>query len=200
MHSSHLEAQISQNFPRGACLRTPLANECLSVRPVSPWRSATNDSRCSDWLFGTEHKETVAKDELTQLLKYEKHELYQNPFGSGFVYNDALVYPLSTPRESIPCSVVITMWISEPVNLRIAMRDYSHRSQHKREDVFSSCGERGGVGVIFVLSCFVVGGRIKKPLRALGGCLWNACSVLQNCPPPPPPSQVINDQPLRGKV
>ena len=38
----------------------------------------------------------------------------------------------------------------------------------KREDVFTSCGERKRVGVIFVLSGFVVGGRVKKPQRALG--------------------------------
>ena len=72
------------------------------------------------------------------------------------------------------------MQISESVNLRITMRDYSHRSQHKREDVFSGCGERGGVGVIFVLSCFVVGGRVIKPQRALGGlalkCLLSAAN------------------------
>ena len=66
---------------------------------------------------------------------------------------------------------MIRMRISEPVNLRIAMRDYSRRSRHKHEDVFSSCGERGGVGVIFVLSCFVVGGQVKKPQRVLGGWL-----------------------------
>ena len=72
--------------------------------------------------------------------------------GPGSVYDDALVFP---PCESIPCSAVISE--CESVNLRIAMRDYSRRSL-KCEEVFSSCEERGGVEVIFVLSCFVVGG------------------------------------------
>ena len=34
------------------------------------------------------------QDELRQLLKYEKHELYRNPFGSGFVYKIMLYYVL----------------------------------------------------------------------------------------------------------
>ena len=62
---------------------------------MSPWRGPTDDSRCADWLFGMEHKETVAKDEqdeLTQLLKYEKHEIYRNAFGSEFVYKMTLYY------------------------------------------------------------------------------------------------------------
>ena len=115
-------------------------------------------------------KETVAKDdqdELTQLLKYEMHELYRNAFGSGFFHDDALIFPLSTPRESIPCSVVI----SECESVSRYEGLLSQITALKHEDVFSSCGERGGVGVIFVLSCFVVGGRVKKPQRALGGWL-----------------------------
>ena len=86
------------------------------------------------------------------------------------LHDDALVFPLSTPRESIPCSVVISE--CESVNLRIAMRDCSRRSRYWNARTFSvSCRERGGVGVIFFLSCFVVGSRVKKPQRALRGWL-----------------------------
>ena len=69
------------------------------------------------------------QDELTQLIKYEKHELYRNAIRVRVrLDDDALVLPLSTPRESIPCSVVISE--CESVNLRIAMRDYSRRARH----------------------------------------------------------------------
>ena len=91
MHFQPFKRLKFKKFPWGSMPPNPPSQctLCLPVRPVSPWSSPADVALCADWLFGVEHKETVAKDErdeLTQLLKYEKHDLYRNAFGSGFGY------------------------------------------------------------------------------------------------------------------
>ena len=187
MHFQPSKRLKFQTFPRGSMPPNPPSQGMLvRSRPVSPWHSPADYALCADWFFGTEHKEMVAKDdqdELMQLLKYEKRELYRNEFGAGSL---RWCFGISSFHTTRIYSLLYSdqwMQISESVNLRIAMRDTLTDHGAETWGPFQ-LRRKGGVGVILVLTCFVVGGWVIKPQRALGGWLYNACTVLQNCRPP----------------
>ena len=107
------------------------------------------------------------------------------------LHEEALVFPLSTPREAIPCSVVMSECGS--VNLRIPVRDYSRRSQHWNARTFSVAAQNGEAWGSFLSWVVLLWGVKLKNLKGLWGVGFKMPA--QCCKTAGPPSQVINDQP-----
>ena len=157
------------------------------IGSLSPWRGPATVALWADWLFGTEHKETVAKDEqdeLTQLLKYEKHELSKRNSGPGsstrWCFSISSFH--STRIYSLLCS---DQWI------RIAMRDYSRRSRHWNAGTSSVAAEKGEGWGSFLSWVVLLWGVELKNLKGLWGlalkCLLSAAKLPPPPSPPPPP-------------
>ena len=194
MHFQPFKRLKFQKFPRGSMPPNPPSQQMLVRSSSVPMmRSCRLCTLCRLILWNGAMVANDDQDELTQLLKYEKHELYRNALRAGFSLRwcCSIFSFYSTRIYSLLCSDHWTQ-ISEFKDRYEGL--LSQITALKCEDVFSSCGERGGVGVIFIL-LFCCGGSSYKTSKGFGGLALKCCKTAAPPPPPPPPSLTGNKRP-----
>ena len=190
MHFQPSKRLKFQKFSRGSMPPNPPSQRMLvRSRPVSPWCGPADDALCANWLFGMERKEMAAKDdqdELTQLLKYEKRELYRNEFRAGFSLR--WCFGISSFHTTRIYSLLYSdqwMQISESVNLRIAMRDTLTDHGTETWGPFKQLRRKGRGGGHFCPDLFCCEGLSYKTSKGFGGLALQCLHSAAKLPGPP---------------
>ena len=104
MHFQSFRGLNFQNFPGGACPQIPLANECLCIRPVPPWRGPCRRcTLCRSIVWnGAQKNGSEGRPRWGDTIAKIREAWVR------FVYDNTLLFPFSTPHKSIPSSVVIS--------------------------------------------------------------------------------------------